>query len=198
MSLAFDHETHTYKIDGAVVPSVTQVIGAVMPGWCASGWHMGRGAAVHHGCRLLDQGRLDWSSVDPEIEPRIKAWQQFRKDSPMDIEMNETPMSSLAYRYAGTVDRVFTRNVGPLVLDLKSTVEPQVIPQLGAYSLLYTERTKKAATGAAAVELRDDGTYSAFWLTKFELHRAAQTFLGCLTVYNFMQAHNLKGNSDGR
>ena len=189
--LQFDAERHEYRLAGRLVPSVTQVIRAVLPGWEASEWHMQRGTALHHGCRLLDQGVLDWQSVSPEIGPRIQAWQKFRKDSMVDVVSVETPLFSERYWFAGTCDRMLARGIASgIVCDLKSTIEPQVRVQLGGYSILWAARGAKPHA-AVAVELRADGTYRCLWLDAAELRIAEQTFLAALTIHNFQINHKL-------
>ncbi|MDE2022352.1 MAG: hypothetical protein KGI71_05590, partial [Patescibacteria group bacterium] len=66
----FDAATHTYRIGGHVVPSVTQVIRSCAPGWMADEWYLERGKAVHEAIRLSISGRLDWTELDPRIEGR--------------------------------------------------------------------------------------------------------------------------------
>ena len=196
--LTFDEATHAYRLNGSPVPSVTQVIGSVLPGWQAGDWYLQRGRALHHGCRLLDEGTLDWASVSPEILNRVRAWQTFRLEW-LDVEViaSELPMASATHRYAGTVDRVFGTITGDAIIDLKSTIEPQVRCQLSAYAALWEERTGRVVNSAAAVELRDDGTYRTLWMNKFQLRLARQTFLACLTVHNFKTLHKI-GESNGR
>lgn len=185
---------HEYRLDGQRLPSVTQILRRVLPGWQAAEWYLQRGRALHHACRLLDCGDLDWSSVSPEIEPRIRAWQKFLRDAPAHMLGVEVPVASRAYRFAGTCDRmlVYPGNV-LTVADLKSTVEPQVILQLGGYSLLWREAGKGTPARAVAVQLNEDASYRTRWLNAHELRRAEQTFLAALTIFNFMEMNNLKG-----
>ena len=192
----FDEATHAYAIGGRPVPSVTQVIGRVLPGFSAGEWYLRRGRAVHHGCRLADAGTLDWDSVAPEIIGRIHAWQRFKDESSFQPIIVERPLWSARYRFAGTMDRGLVRGNDVALCDLKSTIEPQVAIQLGGYSLLWRENKRELKaplpTQAVAVELRDDGTYRTKWLNEHGLRRAEQTFLACLTVYNFKAENNLE------
>ena len=74
----FDAETHTYTRNGVKLPSVTQVLKAVLPSPYAIGeWYLTRGTATHYACELIDQGKLDWASVDEEILPRVKAYCRY-------------------------------------------------------------------------------------------------------------------------
>ena len=48
MEIDFDELTHTYKLYGSPVPSVTQVIGEIIgSGWKAAEWYLTRGRAIH-------------------------------------------------------------------------------------------------------------------------------------------------------
>lgn len=191
-ALTFDAETHTYRVDGVAVPSVTGIINAILPVWQADEWYLQRGAAIHYGCALMDCGELDWQSVAPEIEPRIMAWGKFRTDWPADIVAVETAVSHSLYRYAGTLDRMFVRSGDLVVCDIKSSIAPQVRPQLGGYALAWNAtHPKQKVKSAVAVELRDDGTYRADWLSTADLRRAEQQFIALLTVFNFASEHNL-------
>ena len=197
----FDADAHVYRLNGAALPSVTSVIRAVVPSWEVGDYFLQRGRATHYGCHLLDAGTLDHDTVAEEIRPRIAAWAKFRADFPAEIVASEMPYAHKMFRYAGTLDRLLKDQHGDLlVADLKNSISPHVIPQLGAYSLLWTANhpTQKLRK-AVAVELRDNGTYACQWLTAPELRRAEQTFLAMLTVYGFIQQHNLlKESTNGR
>lgn len=193
---SFDAETHTYTVDGVKLPSVTQVIRCVVPHFKADEWYLQRGNATHHGTRLLDQGRLDWSSVDPEIEPRIKAWQRFVAESKAEIIKIgvERPLWHQAYRYAGTIDRQLVVNNEFVLADLKNSLEPSVELQLGGYSLLLGG-IKEPVRRAVAVHLKDDGTYLTRWFDQFQLRSAERAFLNTLGVFNWMQAVGTPGHA---
>ena len=196
--LTFDEATHSYRLNGSLVPSVTQVIGSVLPGWQAGDWYLQRGRALHHGCRLMDGHCLDWNTVDEAIKPRLLAWGKFRDECPSaTVLLCEEPLAHPGYRFAGTIDRVFGNGKSDIIADIKSTIEPQVRVQLGGYSLLWTEHTGRKAIKAVAVELRDDGTYGTLWIDAHGLRRAQQTFLAALTIFNFKTLHKI-GESNGR
>lgn len=187
-TLSFDEATHTYRIGGRVVPSVTQVIGAVLPGWQASQWHLERGSAVHLACRYLDEGRLDWSTVDDQIIGRVRAWQRFRESFPAKVVACEHSMATPAYQFAGTVDRVLEHQDSTRVIaDLKSSLTAQVRLQLAAYAILWGKRVDKAV----GVELRDDGTFATLWMDEREINLCKRTFLAALSVYGFAATHKL-------
>ncbi len=192
--LTFDQESHRYAVDGRAIPSVTQVINSILPGWKADEWHMQKGTAMHYGCRLMDEGRLDWSSVAPEIMGRLRAWEKFRAEYPPKVLASEAPLAHPTFRFAGTLDRVFVSSGAALALcDIKSTIAPQVKVQLGAYKLLWDEcsNDSRTITEGVAVELSDDGTYRTLWIDRKELERCGRVFLACLTIQGFKTKENL-------
>lgn len=195
----FDPESHCYRIDGRAVPSVTEVISAILPGWQAEAYFLQRGRALHYACELDDRGVLDWESVSVEIEGRVLAWRKFRNEWPACMVESERQLFSTAYNFAGTFDRVFERDGRLIIADLKSTCEPQVRLQLGGYSLLWKEWKgikNRAAhlNGGVAIQLNSDETYRTLWVSERELSRHESQFLAALTLFGFAKAHNLKGS----
>lgn len=186
----FDAATHTYWLDGRRLPSVTQMIQALLPMPPVDDYYLQRGSATHHGCHLFDQGRLDWSTVDPEIEPRIRAWEKFRREFPCTIKANEERFAHPRLSYAGTIDRMLDAD-DLIVCDLKNSVSPHVELQLAFYSMLWLENRKEKVQSAVAVELLEDGNYRCHWLDRFELKRAEQEATALLTVYNFASRNKL-------
>lgn len=193
-TLTMDAE-HRYRIGDVEIPSVTQVIGSVLPGWQADEWYMQRGSAMHHGCRLMDEGRLDWSSVAPEIEGRLRAWKAFRDSFAAEVLVSERPVHHKIFRFAGTLDRIFVDAHGHLIIaDIKSTICPQVEVQLGAYKRAFDDSGAdlRAIGRGVAVELSDNGTYRTQWFTNKELTYSGQIFLACLSIYGFKRKAGIK------
>lgn len=185
----FDPKEHVYRIGGWWVPSVTQVIRSefrMKSDEFATEWHLGRGTAIHAACALVLRNQLDWSTVDPEIEPRLRAFQQFVADwkSPAPKVIEEA-MFSKRFMFAGQTDAVFLENGGLTVLDWKSAMDARVQVQLGAYSCLLREYRQLNMRKGVGVELRADGTYKAEWYPADALREGEQTFLAALTTFNF-------------
>lgn len=201
-NIEFNAEKHEYRIDGRIVPSVTEVIGAVLPGWQADSFYLSRGRAMHHACHLADEGRLDWDSVHPEIAGRVRAWQKFREDFPAKVVASETPIGHRIYGFAGTLDRVLESYGELIICDLKSSIAAQVRLQLAAYRMLWSYGGPADAPmihpmirRAVAVELHDDA-YKTLWMRPDELLRCEKQFLACLSVFNFIQEHNLRKDAE--
>jgi len=69
LTLTFDADRHVYAIGGNPVPSVTQIIRAVIPRqWNADPWCMQRGTMVHKAAALLLRGQTAAAVVAPVID----------------------------------------------------------------------------------------------------------------------------------
>ena len=191
MALEFDERLHRYTLDGRILPSVSQIINAILPMRPVDDYYLTRGTATHRACELYDRGTLDPASVDPEIAPRLEAWKKFRADFGGEIVANEMRLASRS-GFAGTLDRVIGSRSKPVIIDIKSSCYPQAILQLGGYSILWRENAAWTAAKAGVVEVREDGSYACFWLDKQALRRAEQRFLALLSVFNFAREHHLK------
>lgn len=149
-----------------------------------------RGTYVHEATQFLDDGTLDWDSLDPFIRPWIEAYQNFLRDSGFVIEAIEK-MVGISWIgtdrvfAAGTVDRVgrFPKSAIRAVLDLKSVkaggVAPATALQLAAYA---NGESPGKAMERVAVALRPDGTYSAKIFPIGEFQEDLLTWYACARV----------------
>lgn len=156
MILTFDEATHTYKAEGRVIPSVTEILkdeGFIDTAFFTD-YGRQRGKLAHLAIHLLDMGELDEESLDPVLSPYVEAWKRFRADTDITIIESEVPILDPLKRYAGTPDKIVMLDGKPSVLDLKTgIVAPWVRLQLCAYG------EAKTVYRRAAVQLNDDGTY---------------------------------------
>jgi hypothetical protein len=197
MSLTFDDESHTYRIDGKVVPSVTQILRPLEADALARipaevlEWKRGLGQAVHLACQLDDEGALEESTVAMAATGYLSAWRKFRADTGFEVVLNECPMGSRKFRFAGTVDRYGILKRGPVtgaaVIDIKTRAElPDAIgPQLVGYTRLIGENVRDAAVEPhrIAVQLKADGTYATRVYTDPE---DIACFQACLSLHHWM------------
>jgi hypothetical protein len=120
--LTFNPELHEYRIDGQVVPSVTQILseaGLVDDRWYTDESQL-RGRTVHIITALDDRGELDESQVDAEYRGYLNAWRLFKAETKCEILSIEERICNVALRYAGTLDRRIRWN-GPVHIgDLKT------------------------------------------------------------------------------
>jgi len=189
--LLFEEATHTYRFDGAVVPSVTQILAPlndlsfVDPQVLE--YKRQLGTAVHKATELYDLGDLDEDSLAPVIRPYLDAWIRFRREKPFEILGMEQKVYHPLHRYAGTYDRMISMDGrrGPLDIKTGETL-PGYGPQTAAYKAASEAETGERLTGRWTIQLRDDGTY--------RLHTKADAddwpvFLSCLNLYRFRNKH---------
>ncbi len=154
--LTFDDATHTYKIDGRALPSVTEILRAegFIDTAFFSDFGRERGKLAHLAIHLHDAGELDEDSLDPVLRPYLDAWIKFKADTGCTILESEQPCADQFGRYAGTPDKIVLLDGKPTLLDIKTgVVSPWVRLQLCAYC------EAKGIYRRAAVQLCEDGTY---------------------------------------
>lgn len=150
MKLSFDAETHTYRVDGVVFPSVTEVL---RPAETFAGMFDGvpigalelardRGTYVHEGMALLVRGELDWSSINETWEPYIRSGERFLADSGLVVTGSEVPVYSERLRVAGTIDLIGVWRSRESLIDFKASavVPPTVGPQTAGYRFLHRDQ----------------------------------------------------------
>jgi len=184
-SFHFDPETHTYTIDGRRIPSVTEIMADLIPGWHAGEWYLQRGQAVHACAAMIAQG-LEFDH-DPRIAGQVAACRKFFRDAQPWVELCEYPLFSRMHQYGGTVDLLVSKmngiRVGPVVIDYKASLTAAVPIQLAAYAALIAEnfsQFSKARYGIG-IELRDNGSYK--WSDVYDLRRHKHEWLSILTAY---------------
>lgn len=192
----FDAETHTYKLDGVKLPSVTQIIKEVFgerEWW--SDYFAGRGTALHLAVHYLDQGVLDDDSIDDAIRGRLEGYKLFKNETDYMVLRSEVPLFSKKYRYAGTLDLVLREKIRPIniLADIKSSFDPTVFIQLGGYSLLAREYDYDwfGIKEAFAIVLNDHGRFQLHWIKKNKLKYWENAFLNVLSVYNLKKKHKI-------
>lgn len=186
----FDPDTHTYRINGFKVPSVTEVISELFgskPYWTE--WHRNRGKALHSAIHLALTQQLDWDSVDIRIMGRLHAALKFVGDYQIEPEFVEQSYFDPIFRYAGTPDLVGKTSDGKKVLvDFKSSIEPTVEFQLGGYALLVSGK-RNYFSRAVAVGLKDDGTYKEREIEDIPV--AQGLFMSALQIYHWKERNGL-------
>ena len=174
---SFDPETHTYTMDGVHVPSVTQVLNALLPCWKAGEWYLHRGQAVHACASYMARG-IPFDH-DMAIDGQVTALRRFFREVRPDCLIVEYPMFSSRYHYAGTPDLICVIDGKVVVLDWKASIPATLPYQLAAYGLLAGV---KWGIGA---HIRENGTYK---LTDvYALRRYRAEWLAMRAVYGVMQ-----------
>lgn len=121
--LTFNAASHVYTYDGIRIPSATQVmeLAGITKKYEGDKWYGERGTAVHLACKLLNEGTLDWTTLDPQIEPFVRCYEQFRAAQPRRIVWNEQPAACTELGFACTPDLIVEMEAGTYaVVDLKT------------------------------------------------------------------------------
>lgn len=137
--LTFDESTHTFRRDGQVVPSVTQILKAcgLVRDYGPSTWARDRGTRVHQAMFALSTTNEDaaLACLEPEDVPYFDAAQTWMVTNGVTVLGAEEVVD--AGYYAGWLDlRCTLRGVsGPCVVDFKTgTLPPWAGLQLAAYA----------------------------------------------------------------
>lgn len=191
MALHFDEKSHTYTLDGRVVPSVTQIIAPLYEGAfdLINAERLERkrnlGRALHYATELDDVGNLDESTLSEALRPYLSAWRTFRDDHKVQVIAAEQPLAHSAFFFAGTIDRMLLIDGSIWKIDLKTTAELHraVGVQLAGYSFLGG-----AAEHHGALRLLPDGTYRLHPFDR-DLPDDRRCFLGLLALNNWRKKY---------
>ena len=185
MEVDFDPDTHTYRVDGVVVPHVTGVLESER---LTDYSHVDplvlqvaqiRGDFVHKLTALDDKGILDVATIDPSLAPFLDAWRKFRRETWFLPGMVEERLFHPVYRYAGTLDRVGLLDGERVLLDIKTgPILDGAALQTAAYAACLPVPMDKRM----GVRLKDNGTYS---VETFEDEHDEEIFLAALALYKW-------------
>lgn len=164
--LQFEDATHTYTLDGEVIPSVTHIVRFLDADVDKSRpWLRDeaaeRGTLVHDLCAMLDYGEDISEETPPYIQGYITAYMNFLRDCNCDwryIERCDWAEFG-GVRYAGTLDRFGKVNGVNTIVDIKtgtSGSRHRHAAQLTGYSFFPCVSEAQAL---AVLYLHRDGTY---------------------------------------
>lgn len=187
--LTFDEPSHTYRWNGVVVPSVTQILRPLMDLDAVDPDVLRRasafGTAVHLACELDDLGALDEGALDPALLPYLEGWRQFSKDYGCRWDGIELRVFHKTMRYAGTLDRRGTVGGHNAYVDIKSgtSLYHSVGPQLAAYAA--ADCGIPGARRRYAVRLYPHG----YELKEYTSPSDWPVFASLITLRGFVQQH---------
>ena len=123
----FEESTHTYTLDGVVIPSVTEICAPIT---CGKYPPVGvvqqaaaRGTRVHELCALYDMDALP-DEIEAELVGYVKAWAAFCRDYKPVWKHIELPLHGEidpGQPFAGTLDRIGEIDGRTRVVDIKTT-----------------------------------------------------------------------------
>lgn len=143
LTIEFDADSHTYWVNGAVWPSVTQILAPLQDFSMVDPAVLERaaefGSHVHEACHLDNMGALDYDALDPALRPYVDAWRKFIADSGAVVISSECRIAHPKLRYAGTLDTAAVIRKKTTLIDIKSgTTVPRIVgPQTAAYAAAY-------------------------------------------------------------
>ena len=194
----FDPLTHTYTIEGIVVPSITEICSVLTANKYSSGQGVidaarARGAAVHELCETYDYGSL--VEVPSELSGYVGAWMDFCRDYRPTWHYIEHQMFSKRLRMAGTCDRIGMIDGKMCVVDIKTTSNMDraskiaLACQLYGYGLLFADAHGFRLHGDSfGVQLKKDGTYVIHDARKISDKYSVAIDGAFLSCYNICQA----------
>lgn len=171
----FDAATHTYRVDGRIVPSVTQILtraglvadyAGISPAVLA--YARDRGSHVDACCDLLDADDLDWDSVHPECGGYVRAWQAFRERERFTPSWTQAIVYHDELEYAGMFDAYGKCGNALTLVERKCTskIAETYAVQTAAYSMpgigLVVDGSallRFTVDRRLVVQLKPDGTY---------------------------------------
>ncbi len=180
VTLHFGADTHTYTLDGKVLPSVTTIIasdpslysfGAVKPEVLEAAAE--RGSNIHDYLHLWESSES--CSVYEPFEPYRKEWLRFVVEGVCDSVtgpigmMSEQPLAHTGHGFAGTPDRVYYTDKDIVIVDIKTGIESNAHRiQTAAYAVLALRHLRPTAprfdgVRRVAVYLSASKPYKAVW-----------------------------------
>lgn len=182
--ITFDAAAHIYKLDGEIVPSVTQVLARAglidfsqIPGYVRES-ALERGRIVHQAIHYYNERDLDLEAFGrsfPQYLGYLDAWRSFCDRRSFVAVLNETIVGSRRHRVAGTLDTLGTLDGVGVLLDFKTGRPGDVAADLqtAAYLSLALEwavedgdqplrefLAKYPVVRRYGVQLKVDGTFS--------------------------------------
>lgn len=191
VAIEFDPDGHTYLVDGAPVPSVTQIISecglsdfSMVPEHVLE-YACALGTATHKAAELYEIGTLDESTVDGPVKPRLDSWIEalkYLKDKGYENPVIEKPLYS-PIGFCGTPDRMCYNGKELLVVDIKTGAKVKAAQiQTSGYGILGKVQVPSIRKiRRVCIYLKDDG-FTPVW---HESPSDENIFRSCLNVYNF-------------
>lgn len=175
--LTFEEETHTYRVDGRRVPSVTQVLAPLFRWDLVPPETLERkrqiGNALHRAIHLELSGfTIDASTIDQSVMPFYNGWRAFRIECDYVPVLSEFRIHSLRSNYCGTLDSWGQLQGRPALIDWKTaaTIDHAAVgAQTAGYLMALAEQgIGSLADGRFALQLLPNGRY--------KLHRYVSVF----------------------
>ena len=182
--LEFKPDTHTYLLDGIVIPSVSEILRfasrEIYGDTSAQAMEIAadRGTRVHEAAEALDRSRS--ANVDYDIEPYVRAYTKFLFEHEVKWEKIEEPVVNEAEWYAGTLDRYGIVDGNLVLLDIKTTrtITARHKRLYAAQLTAYGKATPMLVDKLMILQLKNNETYELM-----EVEPEAEIWQGCLALH---------------
>lgn len=190
-NLTFNEELHEYRLDGVVIPSVTQLIkeaglsnfDMVNPDLLLRSIQFGK--AVHKAIELKSKGTLDELTVDPIISAYAYQWEKFVKDFEYKQSTTEFRSVNTALKVGYCLDSVGVIGDQSALVDIKTgSPKPADLIQVSGYGYLYPSQR------LLIVYLNYD-SYKVEEIKRLERKKYERIFLSCFNLWNFKKEKGL-------
>lgn len=190
--LKLDEATHTYTMNGRVVPSVTQALSVINNLDQVAFELLERkrifGVHCHRMVDYFNRGELDESDLDTELARYLFQYKRFLHESRFAVVESESKVFEASLGYAGTFDILALRTRQDWLIDLKSGAVPKTVgPQTAGYQRAHEKRPRRRAY----LQLKRDGYQFKELCDPSDF----MIFLSALNCYKFKNPR--LGNSHG-
>lgn len=190
--LTFNEELHEYRINGVVVPSVTQITSSLTDYSRVPPSVLERkrdiGIALHKAVEIYLKGDFETAALPDSFLPYFAAFANWLEKERFQPDQSELRVYSEKAMYAGTLDLTGTTARGRRALiDFKCTAKlmPAAKVQTAGYAQACMEMGDSIKE-RYVLQLKPDGTY------RFELFKDREDFTlfnSLLSFHHFQQAH---------
>lgn len=165
--LTFDRDKHEYRLNGRVVPSVTQILDSFVDLSRIPADVLERkrqiGTAVHAAIDLDCSNDLDEESIAPAWAGYFAGWRKFKAESGFIVESSERQVADKSGAYAGTLDLIGELPKHRALIDTKCTTS--LYPTVGPQTAAYAKAAGETRIARYALLLTPDGRYNLEPLT---------------------------------
>lgn len=191
--LAFDEDKHEYRFQGAVVPSVTQVLtdNRFIDHTFYTEEAKVRGTRVHLLCEFFDRHVYDPNQAERfGLAGYVESWRKFMGMTSLGILDVERLMAHPVYRFGGRPDRLARIGRATWIIDLKTGGPELWHPyQLGGYEELYLVNGVGGPLRRMSVHLREDGSLASH--VEYDDMNDRHHFLSFLNATNQRRKHGI-------
>jgi CRISPR/Cas system-associated exonuclease Cas4 (RecB family) len=184
-NLVFIPETHEYRYNDMVVPSVSAIIRRFFtPPLNKNGMELG--TYVHDTVRLWLDNNLNVETLSPGLSDYLQQFQAFVAATAFKVEGHDVPFYHPLLKYAGTPDLWGAMNTHRLVIDIK-TGDPQKWHQLQVAAYASLLAANGLAPECAALLYLSPSSHRLVVLQRGAAEEAATIWIAIRRLYTWAE-----------